>query len=47
MLEIGLNALLGDWPRACVTLPFGKSRYRLTCDKTAQHVMLDGALFLL
>jgi len=41
--RVRLNALLGNWPRASVTLPFGKSSYRLTCDKTAQRVMLDGA----
>ncbi|MDO4865257.1 MAG: glucoamylase family protein [Clostridia bacterium] len=40
--RVRLNALLGDWPRACVTVPFGKSRYRLVCDKEAARVTLDG-----
>ena len=39
---VRLNALLGDWPRACVTMPFGGSRYRLVCDKKAARVTLDG-----
>ncbi len=37
-----LNALLGDWPRASVTLPFGGSVYRLTCDREVARVTLDG-----
>ena len=41
--RVRLNALLGDWPRASVTVPHGKSQYRLTCDKTARRVTLDGA----
>ena len=40
--RVRLNALLGDWPRASVTLPFGGSAYRLTCDKAAVRVTLDG-----
>ncbi len=37
-----LNALLGDWPRAAVTVPFGGSCYRLVCEKSAARVTLDG-----
>ncbi len=40
--RVRLGALLGDWPRASVTLPFGGSRYRLTCDRKAVRVTLDG-----
>ena len=40
--RVRLSALLGDWPRACVTVPFGRSRYRLVCDKKAARVTLDG-----
>ena len=39
---VRLNALLGDWPRAGLTVPFGGSRYRLVCDKKAARVTLDG-----
>ncbi|MBR1822089.1 MAG: glycosyl transferase, partial [Clostridia bacterium] len=41
--RVRLNALLGDWPRASVTVPFGGSRYRLTCARSAVRVTLDGA----
>ena len=37
-----LNALLGDWPAASVTVPFGSSSYRLVCDRTTAHMTLDG-----
>ena len=40
--EARLCALLGDWPEASVTVPFGNSRYRLTCSKSAARVTLDG-----
>ncbi len=40
--RVRLGALLGDWPRAAVIMPFGKSRYRLVCDKKAVRVTLDG-----
>lgn len=40
--KVRLNALLGDWPSAAVTVRFGKSRYRLVCDKRTQVIMLDG-----
>ena len=39
---VRLNALLGDWPRVSVTVPFGGSIYRLTCDSEADRVTLDG-----
>lgn len=39
---VRLNALLGDWPRASVTVSFGGSAYRLTCDRDAGRVTLDG-----
>jgi hypothetical protein len=39
---VRLNALLGDWPAAGVTVRFGDSRYRLTCDRQARRVTLDG-----
>ena len=39
---VRLNALLGDWPAAGVTVRFGKSRYRLTCDRQTRRVTLDG-----
>ena len=32
--RVRLNALLGDWPAASVTVPFGQSTYRLVCDRT-------------
>jgi cellobiose phosphorylase len=38
-----LNALLGDWESASLTIPCGKSRYRLTCQKGAVRLTLDGA----
>lgn len=40
--RVRLNALLGDWPRAAVTMPFGSSTYRLACEKTAARATLDG-----
>ena len=40
--RVRLNALLGDWPRASLTVPFGASRYRLICEKSAARVTLDG-----
>ncbi len=39
---VRLNALLGDWPWTAVTVRFGRSRYRLICDKTANCVTVDG-----
>ena len=39
---VRLNALLGDWPRAAVTVEFGRSAYRLICDKGGGCVTLDG-----
>jgi cellobiose phosphorylase len=39
---VRLNALLGDWPWAAVTVRFGGSRYRLISDKTAHSVTVDG-----
>ena len=39
---VRLNALLGDWPWAAVTVQYGRSRYRLVCDREAQDVTLDG-----
>ena len=39
---VRLNALLGNWPAAGVTVRFGQSRYRLTCDRQARRVTLDG-----
>ena len=39
---VRLNALLGDWPAAAVTVRFGDSRYRLTCDRQTRRVTLDG-----
>lgn len=41
--RVRLNALLGEWDRAAVTVRFGASRYRLECDRTARRVTLDGA----
>lgn len=40
--RVRLNALLGEWPRACVTVRFGRSRYRLICNRTVSCVSLDG-----
>ena len=40
--RVRLNALLGEWPSVSVTVDFGGSRYRLTCDKKAARVTLDG-----
>ena len=37
-----LNALLGEWPEASVTVPFGGATYRLVCDKSAALATLDG-----
>ena len=39
---VRLNALLGDWPRASVTVSFGGSEYRLICDREVGRVTLDG-----
>jgi len=39
---VRLNALLGDWPAVAVTVPFGHSRYRLTCDRQTRRATLDG-----
>jgi len=39
---VRLNALLGDWPRAAVTVQYGESRYRLVSDREAACVTLDG-----
>ena len=41
--RVRLSALLGDWPRAGLTVPFGASRYHLICEKSAARVTLDGA----
>ena len=41
--RVRLNALLGDWEEASVTLRYGQSRYRLSCRRDAQGVRLDGA----
>ena len=41
--RVRLNALLGDWERAAVTVRFGASEYRLECDRAARCVTLDGA----
>jgi len=40
---VRLNSLLGEWPRAAVTVKFGKSAYHLVCVREAQGVTLDGA----
>ena len=40
--RVRLNALLGEWPWAAVSVRFGESRYRLVCDRQAQGVELDG-----
>lgn len=40
--RVRLDALLGEWPRAAVTVPFGGSAYRLVCEKSAARVTLDG-----
>ena len=40
--RVRLNALLGNWPSAALTVPFGQSRYRLICKKDAVRVTLDG-----
>ena len=40
--SVRLNALLGDWPRAAVTVVFGDSRYHLVCDRETEGVTLDG-----
>ena len=40
--RVRLNALLGEWPQAAVTVPFGGSAYRLVCKKSAARVTLDG-----
>ena len=40
--RVRLNALLGDWDRAAVTVRFGAAEYRLECDREAQCVTLDG-----
>ena len=37
-----LNALLGDWPEAAVTLRVGGSVYRLVCRRGVERVTLDG-----
>ena len=39
---VRLNALLGDWPRAAVTVSYGRSSYRLVCDRQTVGVVLDG-----
>ena len=39
---VRLSALLGDWPGVAVTVRFGRSRYRLVCDRAAREVTLDG-----
>ena len=41
--RVRLRALLGDWPEVSVTVRFGASRYRLTCDREAWEITLDGA----
>ena len=40
--RVRLHALLGNWPAASLTVPFGRSRYRLTCARDAKAVTLDG-----
>ena len=40
--SVWLSALLGDWPEAGVTLPFGNSVYHLMCDKKTVRATLDG-----
>ena len=40
--RVRLNALLGDWEEASVTVRFGNSRYRLTCDRVTDRATLDG-----
>jgi len=40
--RVRLNALLGDWPEATVTVRFGESQYRLVCERRAERVTLDG-----
>jgi hypothetical protein len=44
--RVRLNALLGRWPAASVTVQFGTSRYRLTCDREADGVALDGNIIV-
>ena len=41
--RVRMCALLGDWPEAALTVPFGRSRYRLACKKRAVRTTLDGA----
>ena len=38
---VRMNALLGDWPQATLTVRFGKSSYRLVCRKDAKGTLLD------
>ncbi len=41
--RVRMNALLGDWPQATLTVRFGKSSYRLVCREGAKKTTLDGA----
>jgi len=41
--RVRLNALLGDWEQAAITLPFGSAAYTLICRRDAASVSLDGA----
>ncbi|MBR7187927.1 MAG: hypothetical protein IKD53_05175, partial [Clostridia bacterium] len=40
--RVRLRALLGEWPEVRMTLRFGGSTYRLTCDRRARRVEMDG-----
>ena len=40
--RVRLNALLGPWPKAALTLRFGGSTYRLVCQRDADVPTLDG-----
>ena len=40
--RVRLNALLGEWQQARLTLHFGSSRYELVCSRDAEETTLDG-----
>lgn len=40
--RVRLNALLGDWRRASVTVRYGNSEYRLICAANCKITLLDG-----
>ena len=42
--RVRMNALLGEWPEASITVRWGQARYRLVCRADVVHADCDGVV---